>query len=60
MSFSLIFRRKGVQYPKVMMIAAFFQPFHDVESNFALSGPIFKNSSTKKLQTTMLELICQT
>jgi len=24
MSFSLVFRRKGVQYPKVMMIAAFF------------------------------------
>ena len=32
----------GVQYPKVMMIAAFFQPFHNVESNFALIGPIFK------------------
>ena len=34
--------KKGVQYPKLMMIAAFFQPFHNVESNFALIGLIFK------------------
>ena len=48
MSFSLVFRRKGVQYPKVMMLLHFFQPFNDVESNFTLSGPIFKilNRST--------------
>ena len=58
MSFSLVFRRKGVQYPKVMMIAAFFSTLPWVESNFTLSGPIFKIQNFKYVYLKSYKHLC--